>query len=90
MLLLSSSWAPAELRGHPADVFKCMDGSGLTVRYQQQTATVLVDGRSYELLRKPSNIGERFTSPLATLIIDGEFAAFVADDLHDLKGCTRS
>jgi hypothetical protein len=89
MLLLSSSCASAEFRGDTAEVFRCRDGSELTVQYQQQAATVIAGGHSYVLRRRPSNIGERFTSPLATLIVDGDFAAFVADDLHDLRGCAR-
>jgi Membrane-bound lysozyme-inhibitor of c-type lysozyme len=87
LLLLSSSCASAKLSGGAAHDFRCRDGSELTVHYHQQTATVLVGGHSYALWRKPSNIGERFSSSRATLIIDGDFAAFVADDLHQLRGC---
>jgi hypothetical protein len=69
-------------------VFRCRDGSELTVRYYQgQTATVLAGGHSYALRLKPSNVGKRFASRQATLIIDGDFAAFVADDLDNLGGC---
>ena len=87
MLLLSSSCASADYRRGSADVFQCSDGSELTVQFQRRTATVLAGGHSYVLVRKSSNLGERFASPEATLIIDGDFAAFVADDLHGLQGC---
>ena len=50
-------------------------------------SAVLLGGQTYALRRKPSNIGWRFVSPQATLIIDGDFAAFVADDLNHLRGC---
>ena len=89
LLLLASSCASAEFPLKSPDVFRCRNGFELTVRYEHQFATVRTGGRSYALVRKPSNIGERFASSQATLIIDGNFAAFVADDLHHLKGCAR-
>lgn len=87
MVLLSSSSASAESRGGSADVFRCRDGSELVVHYRPQAATVVAGGHSYELARRPSNVGERFASPQATLIVDGESATFIADDLHHLRGC---
>ena len=87
MLLLFSSCASAEFGDARSDVFRCRDGSELTVRYQHQTATVLAGGHSYALDWKSSDVGKRFASSRATLIIDGDFAAFVADDLDDLGGC---
>ena len=53
---------------------KCLErvDSELTVHYQNRSAAVLAGGHSYALVRKTSNVGERFASPRATLIIDGE------------------
>ena len=68
-------------------MFGCRDGSTLTVYYQPHSATLLVDGQTYALRRKPSNVGKHFAARQATLIIDGDFAAFVADDLNHLRGC---
>ena len=70
-------------------MFRCRDGSQLSVQYQQRSATVMTGGASYALPRKPSDVGKRFASDRATLIIDGDFAAFVADGLHRLRGCAR-
>ena len=87
MLLLFSSCASAEFGDARTDVFRCRNGSELTVRHQQQAVTVLAGGQSYALDWKSSDVGKRFASRRATLIIDGDFAAFVADDLGDLGGC---
>ena len=89
LLLLGSACASAEFAADSAAVFQCRDGSQLTVNYENRSATVLAGGHSYELVRKPSGVGERFASSRATLIIDGNFAAFVADELPRLRGCTR-
>jgi hypothetical protein len=87
LMLLASSCASAELPLGSSDLLRCRDSSELTVYYQGQTATVLAGGHSYALRRKPSSVGKRFASHKATLIIDGHFAAFVADDLDNLGGC---
>jgi hypothetical protein len=36
---------------------------------------------------KPASIGKRYASSDATLVIDGQFAAFVTDQVSDLLGC---
>jgi len=70
-----------------ATVFQCNGRRSISVHYHKKSVTVRALDRSYELLAKSSNLGTRFSSAKATLIIDGEFAAFVADDLLDLDGC---
>lgn len=70
-----------------SDTFRCRDGSKLTVIRHDGGARALVGKRSYDLRQKPSNLGERFVSSEATLIIDGEFATFVTADLRSLGGC---
>ena len=67
--------------------FKCADGRMLQVEYDDRRAKVVVEGRSYAMPRQVSQLGTRFSSPTATLIIDGKFAAFVADGLYSLRGC---
>lgn len=67
--------------------FQCERGSAFSVENRGTTAMVRFDDGSYRLHRNPSSLGERFTSPEATLIIDGDFAAFVAKDRLDLQGC---
>lgn len=41
----------------------------------------------YRLQRRRSSIGERFVSPQATLIVDGQSAVFVADNRLGIRGC---
>ena len=85
LLLLVSCVAPMNTAA--AANYKCNDGRMLHVKYNADRAEVVVDGHAYALSRKASRLGTRFTSQSATLIIDGTFAAFVADDLYDLNGC---
>jgi hypothetical protein len=89
LLLLCSSCAYAQDQTGSTESFQCRDGSQLSVKYQRRSATVIAGGRSFTLPRKASNVGQRFASDRATLIIDGEFAAFAADGLHRLGGCAR-
>lgn len=67
--------------------FVCEDAVSFGVRRSATAATVSFGDGDYRLERKRSSIGERFASPGATLIIDGDFAAFVAEDRLGLDGC---
>ena len=55
---------------------KCAGDRHFLLRLQTQSAEVVVDGRSFDLLRRPSSLGY-YRSREATLIIDGDFFAFV-------------
>lgn len=76
---------------HPAEAeiveYRCAGDRLMAVARNDGRATVTVGERSYELKPKPSSLGERYVSPRASLIIDGSFAAFVAEDLLDLEDC---
>lgn len=70
--------------------FLCDDARTISVITRGQDAVVKVGRREYSLKRKPFSLGERFTSPAATLIIDSGFAAFVSRREGSLQGCFAS
>jgi hypothetical protein len=70
--------------------FVCEQGGSFTVSRSGTTALVRFGDGGYRLERRRSSIGERFSSLGATLIIDGDFAAFVAEDRLDVSGCTST
>lgn len=53
-------------------------------------AHVTLAGRTYALKRKQSSIGDKFISPTAALIIDGDSAIFVSEDQLNLGPCTKT
>lgn len=68
--------------------YRCSGQRTLDVQYSRAGAVVTVNGgRSYDLARGGPGIGERFSSDDATLIIDGDLAAFAATDVLDLRRC---
>lgn len=54
------------------------------------TAHVTLAGRTYALKWKQSSIGDKFLSPTAALIIDGDSAIFVSEDQLNLGPCTKT
>ena len=54
------------------------------------TAHVTLAGRTYDLKWKQSSIGDKFISPTAALIIDGDSAIFVSEDQLNLGPCTTT
>jgi hypothetical protein len=76
---------------HPAEPktaeYRCANGRLMAVAKSSGGAVVTVGERSYQLKPKRSSLGERYVSSRASLIIDGTFAAFVAEDLLDLEDC---
>lgn len=50
-------------------------------------ARVRVKEQEFSLRRLRSGIGTRYGSAKAALIIDGDFAAFVTDQITDLRPC---
>lgn len=55
---------------------KCAGDRHFLLRLHPQGVEIVVDGRSFELSRRPSSLGY-YRSRDATLIIDGDFVAFV-------------
>lgn len=67
--------------------YMCDGAETFSVSHTADQAFVRFGDQTYRLKRRPSSIGERFTSVGATLILDGDFAAFTADDRLRLGGC---
>jgi hypothetical protein len=53
-------------------------------------ASVRFDQKQYNLSRRPSSLGIKYSSAEATLIIDREFAAFVTETVVDLTRCSEA
>lgn len=68
-------------------VFRCAADRSFTVQRDDASAVVIYSGVRYELPRRKSSIGERYGSSSATLIVDGEMAAFVSGTVLNLDFC---
>ena len=73
----------------PAQRYQCAGGRTFDVIRSGQIAIVRLGERIYNLQAKPGSIGERYTDRHATLIIDGDFAAFVATDEMQPSDCRQ-
>lgn len=73
----------------PHTSFACLDGIGFDVEQSDggKTAIVRTGSQDFTLKKNPSALGERYSSSEATLIIDGDFAAFVTDRRSDFRQC---
>ena len=71
----------------PVD-YLCLDNSRFTLTASPTLAVVRFPDRDYVLRRRHSALAVRYYSKEATLYLDGDFAAFVADD-RPLPGCHR-
>lgn len=81
----SANAAPAtEIR------YACDGGQNLIVSRSGNLASVRFIDRSYALQQRRSSIGEKYSSPTATLIIDGRAAVFVAKDRLQLGQCLEA
>ena len=70
--------------------YTCGGQREILIKRDHSHAIVRLNGRSYELRRKQSSIGEKYISPVAALIIDGASAVFVAQGHLDLGACTAA
>jgi hypothetical protein len=68
--------------------YRCFDDSSFTLLLTTTEAVVRFKDGEYRLPRKPSSIAIKYADAKATLYLDHDFAAFVADD-RPLPGCTR-
>lgn len=89
--LVSGALAVTQAHGTPNPVrYACPASADLAVQRSGSTASVNYAGRRYELQRKRSSVGAKYVSPNAALIIDGNSAIFVAEDVIDLGTCTKT
>jgi len=79
---LAASAPPAAI------AYRCLDGSRFTLAASPTLAVVRFPDREYRLPRRPSSLAIKYESKAATLFLDGEFAAFIAED-RPLPGCYR-
>ena len=81
--------APAHGRNPSTTEFGCSAGLSFEVEYRDRgrVAAVRTAAREFVLSRKPGSLGERFSSGDATLIIDGDFAAFVSNEESNYSQC---
>lgn len=68
--------------------YVCLDDSAFTLSTSDEMAIVRFRDGEYRLPRRRSSIAIKYATEEATLYLDGEFAAFVADD-RPLPGCHR-
>ena len=68
--------------------YRCLDESMFTLSLSPTIAIVRFNDGEYRLPRRPSSLAVKYASSKATLYLDGDFAAFVADD-RPLPGCFR-
>ena len=93
-LLVAVSALPATVHAHPnsnTSQYTCAAEVGdMKVERSGATAHIRLAGRTYALKWKHSSIGEKFISPTAALMIDGESAIFVSEDQLNLGPCTKA
>jgi len=88
---VTAAVALTQAHGAPAPVrYACAASEQLSVQRNGASAHVTYAGRRYDLERKRSSIGDKYVSPKAALIIDGNSAVFVAEDVVGLGTCTRA
>jgi hypothetical protein len=68
--------------------YVCLDDTVFTISTSDEMAIVRFKDGEYRLPRRRSSIAVKYATEVATLYLDGEFAAFVADD-RPLPGCHK-
>jgi hypothetical protein len=86
-LLFTACSAASEPPAYLTATFICADNRSFTVARNAEVATVFFDGAQYRLARRASSIGIKYASSDASLIVDGDFAAFVTEAVPDLDDC---
>jgi membrane-bound inhibitor of C-type lysozyme len=88
LLILSGGCsAPSVAEAKRPLIYRCADGRTFTVDQQQRSAEVTYYDEHFRLPRRSSGVGIRYATPDATLIIDGDMAAFVTENIVDLQSC---
>jgi hypothetical protein len=71
-----------------SSVYRCLDQTSFTLSASSTMAIVRFADGQYRLARRPSALALKYESATATLYLDGDFAAFIAED-RPLPGCKR-
>jgi membrane-bound inhibitor of C-type lysozyme len=90
MLIVLSVLLAAHAHAAPAPTRYVCGGQTVTIERDGKLASVRFADGSYQLQRKASDIGVKYASPTATLIIDGPSAIFVAQDRLQVAACTEA
>ncbi|MBB3941450.1 hypothetical protein GGR39_003127 [Novosphingobium fluoreni] len=90
--LLAGTIAPLALAQPlaPAERITCSGGRQFLLRTSTNGARVQIGTRQLNLPRKPSALSERYAGTEGTLMLDGEFVAFVPKGDAGWKDCRRS
>lgn len=88
-LAVGSCSAAKATAGTHVTRYRCAENRSFTVDRDDRSAVVTYANENYLLARKPSSLGLRYSSDVATLIIDDDFAAFVTDTTINLRECRR-
>jgi hypothetical protein len=74
----------------PAERITCAGGRQFLLQTGADGARIQIGTRQLKLPRKPSSLSERYANAEGTLMLDGEFVAFVPRDDAGWKDCRRS
>ena len=69
--------------------YRCLDETTFVLRLSDDWAVVEFSDGQYRLPRRSSALAIKYATDKATLYLDGDFAAFVAED-RPLPGCIRA
>ena len=86
-LLLSLPLTGAQARASASRHVECAGGRGFALVLGKEQAVVEMDDRRLILQRRPSSLGQQYRSNGASLIIDGDFVAFVSQDDLAWRDC---
>jgi membrane-bound inhibitor of C-type lysozyme len=87
VILAGGCSAPSVAEAKRPLIYRCADGRTFTVDQQQRSAEVTYYDEHFRLPRRSSGVGVRYATQDATLIIDGDMAAFVTENIVDLQSC---
>jgi hypothetical protein len=80
--------APAAPAPSVPIAYKCLDDTTFMLSATPDLAVVRFADAEYQLPRRSSALAVKYATKTATLYLDGDFAAFIADD-RPLPGCYR-
>ena len=92
MLTLAAAPSSASVPAARASAkrYICGTQQEVVIKRNRSRARVEFADGSYDLRRQRSEIGQKYLSPAAALIIDGHSAIFVAEDRLDLGTCSEA
>lgn len=91
LMLISAAAAPPDVSPRPSQpksmVFACDSQKKLQVEIYPASATVHTSSASYQLARRASSIGQRFSSDMAAFAVDEDRGVFITSDEGPYRGC---